>query len=234
MTEGPEDSRGLTLKCPLCGERFVLDPDWTDAKGQCPACQGWLAISPDALRVLRERRKRTAQAEKEERARIRRKEKEEAKARKAEERKAAVAAVLAAEKEAWAAPPKAAELPPPPTPPPPPRKPSQRKPAKTQAADSLNLAKCKTCGGKVSRTAPACPHCGEVSPGRHVRRPPSCPSCGSTNVSAQRKGFGIGKAIGGAVLLGPLGLAGGLIGRKKVEMVCAACGRRWEARPSGL
>jgi tellurium resistance protein TerD len=40
------------------------------------------------------------------------------------------------------------------------------------------------------------------------------------------KGFGLGKAAIGAFLLGPVGLLGGLIGRKKIEVICRACGHR--------
>lgn len=56
-----------------------------------------------------------------------------------------------------------------------------------------------------------------------------CPKCGSTQLNADRKGFGLGKAAGGALLLGPLGLLGGLIGSKKVMITCLKCGKQWKA-----
>jgi tellurium resistance protein TerD len=57
----------------------------------------------------------------------------------------------------------------------------------------------------------------------------ACPKCKSEQVIAGRKGFGAGKAVAGAVLLGPVGLAAGIFGRKKVLVSCIACGHTWEA-----
>lgn len=42
-----------------------------------------------------------------------------------------------------------------------------------------------------------------------------CPRCGSTSLSGNKKGFGIGKAVMGAAVAGPLGLVAGNIGSKK-------------------
>ncbi len=56
-----------------------------------------------------------------------------------------------------------------------------------------------------------------------------CPKCGSSQISADKKGFGLGKAVGGGLLLGPIGLLGGLIGSKKVMVTCLKCGHQWEA-----
>jgi len=54
-----------------------------------------------------------------------------------------------------------------------------------------------------------------------------CPRCGSTNVGIQKKGFGTGKALTGAVLFGPIGLAGGLLGSGGNQRVCLDCGKNW-------
>jgi len=54
-----------------------------------------------------------------------------------------------------------------------------------------------------------------------------CPTCGSTQLTAQKKGFGLGKAVVGSFLMGPLGLAGGLLGVSKIKIVCLACGYEW-------
>ena len=54
-----------------------------------------------------------------------------------------------------------------------------------------------------------------------------CPSCRSTQITANTKGFGLGKAAVGAVLLGPIGLLGGVLGSKKVIITCLNCGHRW-------
>jgi DNA-directed RNA polymerase subunit RPC12/RpoP len=89
------------------------------------------------------------------------------------------------------------------------------------------LVKCKTCGEQVSKTAPTCPHCGENAPGINIK----CPVCNSMNFSTGQKGFGLGKAAAGAILLGPVGLLGGMFGRKKIELVCQACGHKWKPDP---
>lgn len=54
-----------------------------------------------------------------------------------------------------------------------------------------------------------------------------CPKCGSTQFTVKTKGFGLGKAALGAVALGPVGLLGGLIGSKKIKVVCLKCGHEW-------
>lgn len=52
-----------------------------------------------------------------------------------------------------------------------------------------------------------------------------CPKCGSTSLSANKKGFGIGKAvIGAAVVSNPIGLVAGNINAKKVRVTCLNCG----------
>ena len=90
------------------------------------------------------------------------------------------------------------------------------------------LVNCKTCGKQVSKTAPTCPHCGEEAPGLHIE----CPKCNSVAVSTGQKGFGLGKAAAGAILLGPVGLLGGMIGRKKTELYCRSCGNKWKLDPN--
>jgi len=66
------------------------------------------------------------------------------------------------------------------------------------------------------------------------RKPPvnndsiKCPKCGSTQISANRKGFGAGKAVGGAILTGGIGLLGGFIGSRKMLLTCLNCGKQWQ------
>lgn len=57
-----------------------------------------------------------------------------------------------------------------------------------------------------------------------------CPKCGSKQIVANKKGFGVGKAAAGVVLLGPLGLAGGMIGSNEIALSCMKCGNRWEPK----
>ena len=54
-----------------------------------------------------------------------------------------------------------------------------------------------------------------------------CPKCklGYLQAISERKGgFSGGKAAAGAILLGPLGLAAGALGRKKTTYQCNRCG----------
>lgn len=54
-----------------------------------------------------------------------------------------------------------------------------------------------------------------------------CPKCYSTQLTADKKGFGLGKAIAGGLLLGPVGLIGGFLGSGNVMITCLRCGNRW-------
>jgi len=58
--------------------------------------------------------------------------------------------------------------------------------------------------------------------------PIRCPLCGSAQISSDRKGFGVGKALVGGVVAGPVGLLAGNIGGSKVKITCLKCGHRWE------
>jgi DNA-directed RNA polymerase subunit RPC12/RpoP len=60
-----------------------------------------------------------------------------------------------------------------------------------------------------------------------------CPKCGSTSLTANKKGFGIGKALVGAALTGGVGLLAGGIGKNKVEVTCLKCGKQFKAGKGG-
>lgn len=67
------------------------------------------------------------------------------------------------------------------------------------------------------------------------KAPSCCPSCGSSawkRVDESNKGFSVGKAAAGAVLLGPLGLAGGALGKRCVTYYCRECGFRNDYKPN--
>ena len=52
-----------------------------------------------------------------------------------------------------------------------------------------------------------------------------CPRCHSTNVEPiVRRKFSGGKALLGAVIAGPFGLAAGFIGKDSVVAICKDCG----------
>lgn len=52
-----------------------------------------------------------------------------------------------------------------------------------------------------------------------------CPFCGSSQLTANKKGFGAGKAITGAVLTGGVGLLAGFIGSGNVKITCLIIGK---------
>ena len=58
--------------------------------------------------------------------------------------------------------------------------------------------------------------------------PYKCPMCGENAqqklVDTTNKGFSVGKAAAGVGLLGPLGLVGGALGKKKQCYYCGKCG----------
>lgn len=55
-----------------------------------------------------------------------------------------------------------------------------------------------------------------------------CPKCGSTSLSANKKGFSLGKAAAGAFVAGPVGLVGGTLGANKLEVTCLNCGHKFK------
>lgn len=54
-----------------------------------------------------------------------------------------------------------------------------------------------------------------------------CPKCGSDQIAADKHGFSAGKAIGGAVLTGGIGLLAGFHGSKKIDITCLNCGNKF-------
>lgn len=62
--------------------------------------------------------------------------------------------------------------------------------------------------------------------------PTSCPMCGEKarwkKVDTGKKGFSVGKAAFGGILLGPVGLLGGALGKSTVTYCCGSCGFQHE------
>jgi hypothetical protein len=89
------------------------------------------------------------------------------------------------------------------------------------------IGKCKSCNRPVSKDAPSCPHCGEPFPSLVVLEPcRGCGARGNRQFRFERQGFSLAKAAVGAVLFGPLWLAGGAHGNSEVIAICRNCGRR--------
>ena len=61
-----------------------------------------------------------------------------------------------------------------------------------------------------------------------AKAPSKCPMCGAVSewkqVDTSNKGFSVGKAAVGAVLLGPVGLVGGALGKQTTSYYCGKCG----------
>lgn len=60
------------------------------------------------------------------------------------------------------------------------------------------------------------------------KAPDCCPVCGAEEewklIDTSKKGFSVGKAAAGAIFLGPVGLVGGALGKKKQCYYCGKCG----------
>lgn len=63
----------------------------------------------------------------------------------------------------------------------------------------------------------------QTNSGEHI----SCPRCHSTNIRTGEKGFGLGKAAIGGLILGPVGFLGGFIGKNQLTFSCYSCGKSW-------
>ncbi len=72
----------------------------------------------------------------------------------------------------------------------------------------------------------------KLPPPKPQSEPPpiKCPKCGSTQIMGGKKGFSGGKAVGGALLLGPFGVLAGLHKSKKIIVSCLNCGYEWEPK----
>ena len=57
----------------------------------------------------------------------------------------------------------------------------------------------------------------------------TCPKCGYKTIAPaiRPQGFGVGKAVAGVAVAGPIGAAAGAIGMNKEKRVCPNCGHKW-------
>ena len=58
----------------------------------------------------------------------------------------------------------------------------------------------------------------------------TCPQCGSDQITAQKRGYKVGRSLAASMTVLPVvGLGLGLIGRKKIQVTCINCGNSWMA-----
>lgn len=72
--------------------------------------------------------------------------------------------------------------------------------------------------------------CDEIASTPIEEEPIRCPRCQSTKLTANQKGYGLGKGVAGGLLLGSVGLLGGFIGSKKIVITCLKCGYQWKPK----
>jgi|SRR5690625_585511 len=59
---------------------------------------------------------------------------------------------------------------------------------------------------------------------------PTCPQCNSSNIVANKKGYGAIKGLAGAVVVGPLGLLGGFHKSRSLRITCLNCSHSWNLK----
>lgn len=59
-----------------------------------------------------------------------------------------------------------------------------------------------------------------------------CPRCGSTSLSGGKRGFGMGKAVVGLAIAGPVGLLAGGVGMQAAQVTCMNCGYKFKPKES--
>jgi DNA-directed RNA polymerase subunit RPC12/RpoP len=100
---------------------------------------------------------------------------------------------------------------------------------KRQAAEKIEAARLQSAALRdprveTEKTPPDPPKSSPADADHPVR----CPKCGSSQIAANKRGFGLKNAAVGGILLGPLGLLGGVIGGGKIKITCLKCGTVFE------
>jgi DNA-directed RNA polymerase subunit RPC12/RpoP len=93
---------------------------------------------------------------------------------------------------------------------------------------------CQKCGERrTSKAIMICLSCrhnfNEPFPKIEEEKKLKCPKCSSEQLTSDKKGYGLGKAVVGGLLTGGVGLLAGFIGSRKVKITCLKCGTNWTA-----
>jgi hypothetical protein len=103
----------------------------------------------------------------------------------------------------------------------------------TPSSHTISDGKCIRCGCSsafIERFSPTCDQPKKsLRPAKTADADPRCPNCKSTSFSANKAGFGLGKAVAGGAALGPARLLAGFFGSRKVYVTCLSCGHSWKA-----
>ncbi len=97
---------------------------------------------------------------------------------------------------------------------------------------------CRNCGIELTPETKFCPSCGidnmeieistSISSGFDQRQQKiHCPKCISDQITDNPKGFSVGKAIGGAVLTGGIGILAGFHKSSDTVITCLNCGHKF-------
>lgn len=102
--------------------------------------------------------------------------------------------------------------------------------------EDIRARKCPSCHQSLKFGGCRCSYCGASWYSDQTKAKPTldsldksikCLRCGSTNLTSNKKGFSVGKAIAGNFVAPGIGLLAGGIGGGKIKMTCLKCGNQW-------
>lgn len=105
--------------------------------------------------------------------------------------------------------------------------------------EDIKDKKCPSCHQTLKFGGCRCSYCGASWYSDQTKAEPTlesfgnsikCSKCGSTNLTSNKKGFSVGKAIAGNFVAPGIGLLAGGIGSGKIKMTCLNCGYQWDLK----
>ena len=82
-----------------------------------------------------------------------------------------------------------------------------------------------TTPGKIISSFPESQQVSTAKTSENENNAAKCKYCGSTSLQAMKRGAKVGRAVVGALLVGPLGIAAGGVGMNNIKIVCLNCGK---------